>query len=93
MFTKVCSGFFLFCLDIECAETRSFLIFPKKSRSKKKKKIPEHPFVEIVKSETCARYQLKMFNSVVLRARKSFKFFSNKPGFSKTTEFCLNFYM
>ena len=30
---------------------------------------------------------------VVLGARKIFKFFRNKPGFSKTIEVCLNFYM
>ena len=75
MFTKVCSGFFLilFRYRVECAETRSFLIFAKNPRSKKKKN-PEHAFV-------------------VLGARKIFKFFSNKPGFSKTIEVCLNFYM
>ena len=33
----------------ECVETKSFLILANNSRSKKKKKNPEHPFVDIGK--------------------------------------------
>ena len=68
----------------EYVETSSLLIFANNSRSKqnkKKKKNPEHSFVDIGKSETCAKFQQKILNSVVVRARQSFKFFRQKTWF------------
>ena len=42
---------------------------------KKKKKNPEHPFVDTVKSETGAKYQQIILNSVVVGAYYSFQIF------------------
>ena len=70
-----------------------FLIFVNKSRSKQNKKNPEHIFVDIDKQETCAKFQQKILNSRVARARKVFKFLDRMPGFSKTIELFLNFCM
>ena len=39
------------------------------------KKNLEHPFVEIAKQETCAKFQQKILNIVVVGARQSFRFF------------------
>ena len=58
MSTKVCVGFFLFYLDLELLakikkdllSTNSFFdTFINNSRSKKNKKNPTHPFVDITK--------------------------------------------
>ena len=74
--TKVCSGFFLFCLDFKlyaksekdlvfahvCTlmDTR-FLIFLLITQDLKKiKKNPKHYFVYIAKSETCANIKKKI---------------------------------
>ena len=46
----------------ECVETRSFLIFANNSRSKQNKKNPAHPFVDIGKIETYAKFQQKILN-------------------------------
>ena len=59
----------------------------------KMKKNPEHPFVDIGKYETRAKFQQKILNSMLEGACQSFKFFRQKPGFSKTIELCLNFSM
>ena len=41
----------------EGVETRSFSFFANNSRSKQNKKNPEHPFLDIGKNETCAKFQ------------------------------------
>ena len=41
----------------------------------KKKKNPERPFVNIGKKETCAKFQQKILNSMVVGAWQSFQFF------------------
>ena len=41
----------------------------------KKKKNPEHPFVDTVKSETGAKYKQIILNSAVVGAYYSFQFF------------------
>ena len=41
----------------------------------------------------CAKFQQKILNSMEVGAGQSFQFFRQKPGFSKTIELCLNFYM
>ena len=73
--------FFLFCLDLELFAkikkrpgfyTLVFYIFINNSRSKN----PEHSFADIVKYETCAKFQQKILNFVVVGARQSFQFFS-----------------
>ena len=65
MSTKVCAGFFFILLRFwvinislksECVETRPFLIFANNSWSKQNKKNPTHPFVDIGKEETCAKF-------------------------------------
>ena len=60
-----------------------FLIFANNSRSKQNKKNPEHPFVDIGKLETHARFQLKIFNYMVVRACQSFQFFGQNTWFLK----------
>ena len=54
------------------------------------KKNPEHPFVDIIKQEPCAKCQQKILNFVVVGARQSFQFFreivwflGNNRAFSK----------
>ena len=49
------------------------------------KKNPEHPFVEIVKLETCAKFQQKIFISMAVGARQSFELFR------QVTRFLRNF--
>ena len=56
--------------------TLTFYIFINNSRSKQNKKNPEHDFVDIVKYETCPKFQEKILNFVVVGARQSFQFFS-----------------
>ena len=70
-----------------------FLIFANNSRSKENKKNPEHPFVDIGKLETYAKFQQKKLNSMVVGAHQILKFSDKKPGFSKTIELCLKFDM
>ena len=48
---------------------------------KKIKKNPEHTFVDIGEQETCARFQQKLLNSMVVGARQSFQFFKQKTWF------------
>ena len=40
--------------------------------SKQNKKNPEHPFVDIIKYKTCAKFQQKILNSMVVGARSQF---------------------
>ena len=65
MTAKACSEFFFILLRSrvinkngfsECAETRSFFIFANTSRSKQNKISPDHPFLDIDKYETCAKF-------------------------------------
>ena len=61
------------------------------------KKIPEHPFVDIDKTETCTKFQQKILNYMAVGARESFQFFrqitsflQNKRALSKlSTGFCI----
>ena len=46
----------------------SFLIFANNSRPKQNKKNPTHHFVDIGKKETCAKFQKKILNSMVVGA-------------------------
>ena len=41
----------------------------------KTKKNPTHPFVDIGKTETCAKFQQKILNCPVVGARQSFQLF------------------
>ena len=45
------------------------------------KKNPAHPFVDITKQKTCAKFQQKILNSMVVGARQSFQFFRQKTWF------------
>ena len=51
------------------------MILANKSSSKQNKKDPEHTFVDIVKQETCAKFQKKLLNSMVVGTRQIFQFF------------------
>ena len=82
MSTEGCSGFFLFCLDLELfakikkdlVSAHSFFTFIINSRSKQKKN-PKHLFVDIVKLEMCAKFQQIILNFVVVGAHQSFQLF------------------
>ena len=59
-----------------------FYICINNSRCKQKfKKIPEQAFVDIIKKKTCAKFQEKVLNSMVVRAQQSFQFFRQKTWF------------
>ena len=58
-----------------------FLIFAHNSRSKRNKKNPTHPFVDIGKYETCAKFQQKILNCRVAGARQSFQIFRQNTWF------------
>ena len=93
MSTKACSGFFSFCLDLElliickepglceCIETMSFVIFGSNWRSKQNKENYKHFFVYIGKWVTYVKFQLKIFNSVVVGAHQHFQFFQTNAWF------------
>ena len=52
-----------------------FYIFVNNSRSKQNEKNPEHSFLDIVKQKTCAKFQRKILNVMIVGARQSFQFF------------------
>ena len=76
-------GSFLFCLDLDFFVKIKksgfypfdFYIFIKNSRSKQDKENFEQAFVDIVKQKTCAKFQQKILNFVVVGDRQSFQFF------------------
>ena len=84
MSTKGCTEFFLFCLELRviCLNqkgpgfcTLTQIRFFNNTRSNQNKKNPEHPFVDIGKTETWAKFQQKILNSMVVGARQNFRFF------------------
>ena len=72
---------FLLYLDFELfAKVPGFYIlketrFVNNSRSKQNLKNSTHPFVDIRKTETCAKFQEKLINSTVVGALQGFQFF------------------
>ena len=58
-----------------------FFIFFNNSRSRQSKRNPEHQFVDIIKQKTCAKFQRKILNFIVVGARQSFQFFRQKTRF------------
>ena len=77
MSTKDCAGFCLFCLELELfAKIKKYLVSTdsQNSRSKQNKKDPTHPFVDIHKTETYAKFQQKILNSTLVGARQSSQF-------------------
>ena len=97
--TKVCVGIFLFCLDIKLfAEIKKrpgfytlvFYTFINNSRSKQNKKNSTYPFADITKKKTCAKFQQKILNSMVVGACQNFQFFRQKPGFLEIIEVYFN---
>ena len=60
-----------------------FYIFINNSRPKQNKRNPEYLFVDIGKRKTCAKFQLKALNNMVVGARQSFQFFWQKKMFSR----------
>ena len=57
----------------------------------KEKKNSAHPFVEIVKWKTCARFEQKKINSE-LKLMKVFNLSDKRPGFSDKRELSVYFY-
>ena len=55
--------------------TLIFYIVINNSRSKQNKKNPKNLFVDIVKQETCAKFQQKILNFMVVGTRQNFQFF------------------
>ena len=77
-------GFFLFCLHLELfakikkdlVSTHScFTLLLITQDLNKILKNPAHPFEDITKQKTCAKFQQKILNSMVVGARGSFHFF------------------
>ena len=58
-----------------------FLIFANNSRSKQNRKNPAHPYVDIGKWETCAKFQQKLLNCRVVGARQNFEIFRQNGWF------------
>ena len=56
-------------------KTRSSFILANKSISKRNKTNLKHAFDHIGKKETCAKFQRKLLNSMVVGARQGFQFF------------------
>ena len=54
------------------------------------KKNPEHPFVDIIDKETCAKFQQKILKSVVAGFFNLFNFSNKLTGFSELIKLCLN---
>ena len=53
-------------------------LFINNSRSKQTKNNPEQPFLDIIKKKTCAKFQQKISNPMVVGARQNFQFFRQK---------------
>ena len=58
-----------------------FYLFINNSRSKQNKENPEHPFLDIIKYKTCAKFQLKILNCRVVGVRQIFTFSDKKNWF------------
>ena len=56
-----------------------------KKLSKQNKKYSAHPFVDIRKTETCAKFQQKILNSTVVGAHQSSQFFRQTTWFLGNT--------
>ena len=89
MSIKGCTGLFLFCLDLELfakikkdqVSAHSFFTFLLITQDLNKIKNPEHPFLDIIKQNTCSKFQQKILNSMIVGARQSFQFFRQKAWF------------
>ena len=80
---------FLFCLDLELFTkilirpgfyTLVFYTFINNSKSKQNNKNPAHLFVDITKQKTCATFQRKILNYMVVGDQR-FQFFRQKTWF------------
>ena len=100
MSTRGCSGFFKICLELELIcknlKRRGFYTltetrFINNSRSTQNKKNPEHSFVGISNTETCAKFQQKILNSLVVGACQSFQFFRQNSWFLENNRALLKF--
>ena len=65
----------------DLVSTHFFYIFINNSRSRQNKKNSKHPFVDIIKYKTCAKFHQKILKSMVVGARQSFRFFRQKTWF------------
>ena len=88
----------LFCLDLvlfakikkDLASTHWFFTLLLINQDLNKKKNPVHAFLDITKKKTCAKFQQKILNSIVVGARQSFNFSDKNPSFLEIIEVCLN---
>ena len=76
--TKECLRFFLFCLDLEL-----FVKITKTWFLRTCFLHPRHPFVDIGKLETCAKFQENILNCRVVGARQSLQIFRQNTWFLK----------
>ena len=90
MSTKACVGVFLFCLDLELFAkiekdlVSTYSVFTPLLITHDLNKILKnltHPFVDITKEKTCAKFQQKILNSMVVGARQNFELFRQKNWF------------
>ena len=93
-------GIFLFYLELELfTKIKKYLVSthsqkPSLSISQGLDKIlknPTHPFKDIRKIKTCAKFQQKILNSTVVEARQSFQFFRQITRFLRNTTFLSEF--
>ena len=95
---KRVNGIFLFCLDLELLQklkkdlvsTNSFFTLLLITQDLNKIQNPAHPFVDITKQKTRAKFQQKIQNFWWLELVKVFNFSDKKPGFLKIMEVYLN---
>ena len=86
-------GLFLFCLELQLfvkikeylASTQSQKPAISITQDLNKIKKSTHPFVDICKTETCAKFQRKILNYMVVGARQSFQFFKQITWFLGNT--------
>ena len=79
---------FFFILFRSCVidKNQVFWIFANNLRSKKIEKNLQHSFIDIGKQETCAKFQQKIWNSMVYGARQKFQFFRQKVWFRENNK-------
>ena len=69
-----------------------FLFIRKKNRLKRLQKNPTHPFVDISKQKTYAKFQPKILNCEVVGARQNFQIFRQNIWFLENNRTLSNFF-
>ena len=97
-FQKGVRNFFLFCLDLELlinlvsvgVQKPGLFVFWQKTQVLNKIKSPTHPFVNIGKQGTCAKFLQKLRKFKAVDARQSFQFFRQNTSFHENSRTLFN---